>query len=85
MKRRRPAPSEMHPCAAANCTRRCQLRHLMCWIHWCQVPRALQAKVYATCAAANRDHDEQRHYLAAVAEAVEIVAVKDMKRAGLLQ
>lgn len=68
-----------HKCAATHCTRRCQTQHLMCWIHWCQVPRALQARIYATCAAGMG-----AEYDLAVEAAVTLIAVKEARKAGLL-
>ena len=68
-----------HPCAASNCIRRCQRQHLMCWIHWCQVPRALQSRIYATCQAGMGPD-----YHAAVKEAVERIAQREMAKAGLV-
>jgi hypothetical protein len=74
----RRAPKEWHGCAAANCPSRCQTRYLMCWMHWCRIPKVLKARIYATCAAGGGPD-----YRAAVDEAVALCARKDLEKAGL--
>jgi hypothetical protein len=72
------AVDDKHACAAANCPRRCKRRYLMCFIHWCQVPRPLQATIYRTCEAGmGADYD------AAVKEAVDHIARREAAKAGL--
>lgn len=73
------ASKNWHACAAANCPRRCQTKYLMCWIHWNQVPRNLQARIYQTFREGmGPDYD------AAVSEAIEIIAKKEAAKAGLV-
>ncbi len=37
-----------HHCHARGCAKEVKPELLMCWRHWCRVPRAIQRKVWAT-------------------------------------
>lgn len=61
-----------HPCAIPNCERPAKDGQLMCWPHWCRVPKVLNRAIFDTCANGPRDA-----YQANVAEAVRIIQQKE--------
>lgn len=60
------------PCAIPGCTRPAKDHQLMCWPHWCRVPKALNRAIFATV------HDRPRtEYRKHVSAAIAAVVAKE--------
>lgn len=69
-----------HPCAATGCQHLVQRGFLMCMDHWRQVPTKLKSEVMRTYRLLGRQLGAQMAYSKAVADAVEAVRQKQLKR-----
>jgi len=63
-----------HDCAIPNCTRPAKDHQLMCWPHWCRVPKALNRAVFA---AYRNLRSDPGTYRAARGAAVAAVVAKE--------
>lgn len=62
----------MSACAIPGCGRLAKDSQLMCWPHWCRVPKAVNRAIFATYAA-GKGADYDQH----VADAVAAVVAKE--------
>lgn len=69
-----------HTCHARNCTTGVPPKMLMCRPHWFMVPRAMQARIWATYRPGQEvTKDPSPEYLDAAMEAVNYVAALEAK------
>jgi hypothetical protein len=73
-------PADTHPCAADQCDVPLPPRLLMCGPHWRDVPRVIQARIYALYRPGQTAATASPEYLAVLDEAVAAVRESEARR-----